>query len=177
MKRAASSILALILLAAPALAQDVQPLTETFTVEGNWSVAYPAGWVTDVNALPFLATSDDAVATMQENAPLPEGGIAIGIVPPDAYPLLGLTFENSAEATIALLAGFFGGATAIEQVQGASMTAFATPLIGTTRVPADSHLLVFETGGTVFAFLVAVADFEAALPLLLAIAESVEVEG
>ncbi|MCW5717721.1 MAG: hypothetical protein KIS68_07815 [Bauldia sp.] len=154
-------------------AQPVE-LAERYTGDG-WSISHPSGWIVDVQALPALATDADALATMQRNAPLPPGGITIGIVPPGMYGALGLDPSATAEAAIVEIAEFFGGEGTVEPFTGTSHMAFARALEGTTRVPPMTTLIVAEVSGGVVTFLVVAEDFAAVTPLVEAIVSSFSV--
>ena len=109
---------------------------------------------------------------MQRNAPLPEGGITIGIIPPAMYAPLGIEPAATAAETIELLATFFGGEGTVLPFEGTPYVAFSRELEGTTRVPAMTRLITAEVGGGVAAFLVVAEDFEAVTPLIQAIVGS-----
>ncbi|MGD9740004.1 MAG: hypothetical protein AB7U48_11460 [Bauldia sp.] len=146
-------------------------LTETFAGDG-WTISHPAGWIVNVQALPALATDEAALATMQRNAPLPDGGITIGIIPPGLYGALGVTPTASAAETMDLVAAVFGGEGTVEPFEGTPYVAFARDLVGTTRVPPMTKLITAEVDGEVVTFLVVAEDFAAVTPLIQAIVGS-----
>lgn len=156
-------------------------LTETLSFEGanTISINYPGGWVTDVSALPLIASSQEAAEALKFGTALPDGEIVIGLVPaPDLPAVVGLRAPDSAQELIDGLASFFGGETMVEPFDGLVYPALYTPLIGTTRLPQNSHLLAFgfaaEDG--LIAFLVVTEDLDAYIPLLSEMAESLSLE-
>jgi hypothetical protein len=175
--------LAAVLLLSPTIApgQIAEPaggeiaLTQQLALDA-WSLGYPEGWVQNVQQLPVVATDVGAVATMQRNAPLPPGGVAIGIIPPGGYGALGLPELTSAEEGIVALAGVFGGDGTVEPF-AADRPAFTRALVGTTRVPPATRLVAFEVGGSVFSLLVVAEDFDATIVLLQAMIASAVVSG
>lgn len=168
-----ASAVALTLVATISLAQ-APDLTERYVGDG-WSVSHPAGWIVNVQALPALATDEAALATMQRNAPLPAGGITIGIIPPSMYGAIGLTPSTAAADAIQEIAAFFGGAGMVTEFPVEGVAAFIRPLEGTTRVPPMTQLVVAEVAGGVVAFLVVAEDFVGATPLVQAIVASFSV--
>lgn len=162
---------------APATA-GVPELTQTFIYKGKWGFRVPAGWQWNSDlAFPYLANGPGAAETMERGAPIPPGGVAIGIFPQDLLGALGLIYTPSAEALAASLAGWLGGEIALVPFEGNPGPAFTTSLVGSGAAPPNSHLVVYETGGAAFAWLVVTEDFAAASDTLRALIASTVVLG
>lgn len=156
----------------------VPELTQSFLYKGMWGFRVPAGWQWNSDlAFPYLANGPEAAATMEQGAPIPPGGVAIGIFPQDLMPALGLIYTPSAEAMAASLAGWLGGEIDIVPLGGTAGPAFMTSLVNSAAVAPNSHLVVYETGGAAFALLVVTLDFDAHADTIRAMIASTVVLG
>jgi hypothetical protein len=156
----------------------VPELTQTFIYKGMWGFRVPAGWQWNSElSFPYVANGPAAAETMERGAPIPPGGIAIGIFPQDLLGALGLIYTPSAEALAASLAAWLGGEIALVPFEGNPGPAFTTSLVGSAAAPPNSHLVVYETGGAAFAWLVVTEDFAAASDTLRALIASTVVLG
>lgn len=157
---------------APVEAEAI-PLPATFDYGHRWTINYPDGWHTDTTGFPVLASTTVGVTTMVRGAALPEGSIAMGIIPPDGYSILGLENARTVHGAIEGVGGVFGIVNDIQPLPGLEETAAWAPLIGRTRSVVDTYVVAAMRGEDVFAFIVVVEDFGYAAPLLKAMIESI----
>jgi hypothetical protein len=108
---------------------------------------------------------------------LPECEIVIGIVPGADLPtVVGIPASDSVEAMIEGVAGVFGGEIAIAELDGLIYPAPYRPLLDTTRLPENSHLLAFEHDNGFVTYLTVTEDFEAYVPLLAEMVDSLAID-
>ncbi|MCW5718601.1 MAG: hypothetical protein KIS68_12300 [Bauldia sp.] len=153
-------------------------LTQSFLYKGMWGFRVPAGWQWNSElSFPYLANGPEAAATMERGAPLPPGGIAIGIFPQDLLSALGLIYTPSVEELAASLAAWLGGDINLMPLEGTAEPALTTSLSGSAAVPPNSQLVVYQAGGAAFAMVVITADFAAAADTIRAMIASTVVLG